>query len=59
MAKYSALNASGRIFDYERKNVDEAVQYAKDNHFQCLIKVRSFQKPSPIATILPFKKEGY
>jgi hypothetical protein len=59
MAKYSALDSNGRIQDFQRKYDCEAVYYAKSNHFQCLIKVRSFIKSSPIATLLPFKKEGY
>ena len=59
MAKYTALDSVGRISDFQRKNDSEAVCHATNNHFQCLIKIRSFNKPSPLYTILPFKKEGY
>jgi len=59
MKKYSALDNTGKIRDIICKHDSDAIKLAYDYHWQCLIQVRSFTKPSPIRTILDFKKEGY
>ena len=59
MANYTALDSTGRIQDIVCKSDKDAIEIVKAWHYKCLIKVRSFTNSSPIATILPYKAEGY
>ena len=59
MAKYTALNSTGRITDFVAKSDIEAIIRAYKENFKCLIKVRSFLKSSPVYTLLDWKEEGH
>ena len=59
MAKYSAINNLGGISDFVEKSDNLAILRAYRQHYKCLIKVKSFIKPSPIYTILHYKNLGY
>lgn len=57
--KYSAIDCMGKVIDFERPSDSKAIAFAKEWHLRALIKVKSFAKPVPLATLLPYKAEGY
>ena len=59
MKKYSALDSKGSIYDFCARSDEAAIQIALKEKVKCLIRVKSFQKSSPLYTILAYNEKGH
>ena len=57
--KYSGLTSSGSILDFVAKSDKEAINKAKTENFQSLLKVKNYTQNGIISTLLQWKEEGY
>jgi hypothetical protein len=59
MRKYESLDENGRLFSFTEKDDITAKQFAINNHFKTLIRVKSYSQAGYMYTILAYKQEGY